>query len=72
MRLSYDAFIPDYLSKDGFEGNVENLHAFLKEHHIDEMYYSCDKSGDDLIHFFESGKFTPHARRRRFIANPFE
>ncbi len=32
----YDTFIPEYVSKEGFDGSVANLHAFIEKHRIDE------------------------------------
>jgi hypothetical protein len=36
-----------------------------------EMYKNFDLIGDELVHFFENGRFSPHARRKRYLQNPF-
>ncbi|BCX46737.1 hypothetical protein HAHE_06450 [Haloferula helveola] len=32
----YDVFIPDYVSRDGLDGSVANLEAFISEHRLKE------------------------------------
>jgi hypothetical protein len=53
--------------------------AFGQEHddliyvylHHDELYYSYDEIGDDLLSFFETGRFTEDAARRPIDCDPF-
>jgi hypothetical protein len=44
------------------------MYVFL---HHDEMYYSFDVVGEDILAFYERGRFTDDARRVPCTEDPF-
>jgi len=37
-----------------------------------EMYKNFNMIGEELFHFFEHGRFSAHARRQRYLGDPFD
>lgn len=53
-----------------FNQDYDDL-IFTRLNH-DEMYYSFDEIGSDILHFIKNGVFTKEARREWFDWDPFE
>ncbi len=52
--------------------NQEHDDAIYVFQHHDEMYYSFDGVGEDIISFFDTGRFSADARREPCERDPFE
>lgn len=52
-------------------GQAHDDFAYVYLHH-DEMYYSFDRVGPELEHFFAEGRFSEEARREPFDKDPFQ
>jgi len=58
-------WLPDAFGQE----HDDRMHVFL---HHDEIYYRLDEFGDELISFFETGRFTDEAARDPIDRNSFE
>lgn len=59
----------DWLPRAFGQEHDDRMHVFL---HHDEIYYKLDEFGDELISFFETGRFSAGAVREPIGRNPFE
>jgi hypothetical protein len=58
----------DWVPESFGQVHDDAMYVFL---HHDEMYYSFDVIGDEILHFFEHGRFSDDARRTRCTEDPF-
>ncbi len=60
-----EAWMPEAFNQE----HDDIMYVFL---HHDEMYYRYDKTGEDLLSFFNTGRFTEGAKRERIQRDPFQ